>query len=70
VNILISMRVAGSMMVIIAYFIILHLSAPVGVAVHFIADLISVPYFIKTKSYDVVVMLVFLLIIGLSKLWF
>jgi hypothetical protein len=62
------MRILGSFLVIIAYFIVLHVNVMVGVATHFVADLISIPYFIRTKSWDVVIMLSFLLIISLSKL--
>jgi hypothetical protein len=64
----IRLRVIGSALVIVAYFIVLHVNVLVGVATHLIADLISVPYFIKTKSWDVVIMLAFLLCISLSKL--
>ena len=62
------LRIIGSALVIVAYFIVLHVNVLVGVGAHFIADLISVPYFIKTKSWDVVIMLAFLLCISLSKL--
>lgn len=62
------MRIVGSALVITAYFIVLHVSVGLGVVLHFIADLISVPYFIRTKSWDVVIMLSFLLVISLSKL--
>jgi len=62
------MRVVGSALVITAYFIVLHVNVFAGVALHFIADLISIPYFIRTKSWDVVIMLSFLLVISLSKL--
>ena len=62
------MRIVGSGLVIIAYFIVLHVDVMLGVATHFIADLISIPYFIRTKSWDVVIMLTFLLVISLSKL--
>jgi hypothetical protein len=65
----IPMRVVGSALVITAYFIVLHVSVTVGVLLHFVADLISVPYFVRTKSWDVVIMLTFLLAISLSKLW-
>ncbi len=64
----IRLRVIGSALVIIAYFIVLHVNVLVGVTAHFVADLISIPYFIKTKSWDVVIMLAFLLFISLSKL--
>ena len=64
----IKMRIIGSGLVIIAYFIVLHVNVVVGAVTHFVADLISVPYFVRTKSWDVVIMLSFLLMISLSKL--
>ena len=62
------MRVIGSSLAIVAYFIVIHVDVMMGVMAHFIADFISVPYFVKTKSWDVVIMLSFLLIISLSKI--
>jgi len=62
------MRVVGSIGVITAYFIILHVNIFAGVIINFIADLISIPYFVKTKAWDVVIMLSFLLAISISKL--
>ena len=64
----IPMRIVGSFLVITAYFVVLHVNLTVGVVLHFIADLISVPYFVRTKSWDVVIMLGFLLTISMSKL--
>ena len=62
------MRVVGSISVIVAYFVILHINVRAGVIINFIADLISIPYFAKTKAWDVVIMLSFLLAISISKL--
>ena len=62
------MRVVGSIGVIVAYFVILHVNILAGVILNFIADLISIPYFVKTKAWDVVLMLSFLLAISMSKL--
>ena len=64
----IRLRVIGSALVIVAYFIVLHVNVLVGVGAHFVADLISIPYFIRTKSWDVVTMISFLLVISLSHL--
>lgn len=58
----------GSILVITAYFIILHVNVVAGVVINFIADLISIPFFVKTKAWDVVIMLGFLLAISTSKL--
>jgi hypothetical protein len=62
------MRITGSILVITAYFVVLHINMTLGVMLHFVADMISVPYFIRTKSWDVVIMLMFLLAISFSKL--
>jgi hypothetical protein len=64
----IPLRIAGSIGVIVAYFLILHVNVLAGVIINFTADLISIPYFIRTKSWDVVIMLSFLLAISISKL--
>ena len=61
-------RIIGSFLIVTAYFMILHVSATVGAAMHLIANVISIPFFIRTKAHDVVLMLSFLIIISLSKL--
>ena len=62
------MRVIGSGMVIAAYFITLHLDVVIGVIIHLSAMSISVPYFIKSKAWDVVIMMCFLMTIGTGRL--
>tara|TARA_R100000734_G_C3210766_1_gene25986 strand:- start:94 stop:306 length:213 start_codon:yes stop_codon:yes gene_type:complete len=64
-----TMRVVGSIMVIAAYFVVLHVNLTTGVVMNVIADTISIPYFVKTKSWDIVIMLGFLLVISFSKLF-
>ena len=61
-------RIIGSFLIVTAYFIVLHVSATVGAAMHLIANVISIPFFIRTKGWDVVLMLSFLIIISLSKI--
>jgi predicted signal transduction protein with EAL and GGDEF domain len=63
-----AMRVIGSITVIAAYFVVLHVNLTAGVVMNVIADTISIPYFVKTKSWDIVAMLGFLLAISFSKL--
>ena len=63
-----AMRIVGSITVIAAYFVVLHVNLTAGVVMNVIADTISIPYFVKTKSWDIVVMLGFLLAISFSKL--
>ena len=62
------MRIVGSIMVIAAYFVVLHVNLTAGVIMNVIADTISIPYFVKTRSWDIVAMLAFLLAISFSKL--
>jgi len=62
-------RIIGSALVVIAYFVVIHVDLTTGVVMHFLADAISMPYFIATKHYDIVIMLAFLLIVSMSKLF-
>ena len=64
----VALRVTGSILVVLSYFILVHISFNVGIVMQTIADGITVPYFVRTKSWDVVVMLSFLLIVSLSKI--
>ena len=61
-------RVIGSFLIVTAYFIVLHISATLGALMHLIANVISLPFFIRTKAHDVVIMLSFLMIISCTKL--
>ena len=61
-------RINGAFLIDTAYFIILHVSATIGALMHLTANIISIPFFIRTKAHDVVIMLSFLMVISLSKL--
>ena len=61
-------RIIGSFLIVTAYFIVLHVSATIGAAMHLLANVISIPFFIRTKAHDVVLMLSFLIMISISKL--
>ena len=61
-------RIIGSFLIVTAYFIVLNVSATVGAFMHLIANIISIPFFIRTKAHDVVIMLTFLMVISLTKL--
>ena len=67
-NLLTTGRIIGSFLIVTAYFIVLHVSATVGALMHLIANVISIPFFIRTKAHDVGIMLSFLIIISLTKL--
>ena len=55
-------RIIGSFLIVTAYFVILHVSASIGVVMHLVADVISIPFFIRTKAHDVTIMLTLSLI--------
>ena len=56
-------RIIGSFLIVTAYFIVLHVSATIGALMHLIANVISLPFFIRTKAHDGVIMLSFLMVI-------
>ena len=62
------MRIVGSGLIVAAYFITLHLDVVTGVIVHMTAMSISVPYFIRSKAWDVVITMSFLVAIGTGRL--
>ena len=55
-------RILGSFLIVTAYFVVLHISATIGALMHLIANVISLPFFIRTKAHDVVIMLTFLMV--------
>ena len=61
-------RVFGSFLIVTAYYVVLHVNAVIGAGMHLLADVISLPFFIRTRAYDVVIMLSFLSVISCTKL--
>ena len=61
-------RILGSVLVIIGYFVVLNVNVTVGVITNLTADALSLPFFIRTKTWDVVVMISFLAAVSISKL--
>ena len=64
----VSLRITGSVLVVLSYFIILHVSPTVGVIGNIIGDSITLPYFIQVRAWDVIMMVAVMNIISLSKL--
>ena len=64
----VSLRITGSVLVVLSYFVILHVSPTLGVIGNIIGDSITVPFFIQTKAWDVIAMVAVMNIISLSKL--
>ena len=64
----VSLRIMGSILVVLSYFVILHVSPTVGVIGNIIGDSITLPYFIQVRAWDVIMMVAIMNIISLSKL--
>ena len=63
------LRVIGCIFIVCSHFTMIYVSITAGIIVHLIADVLTLPFFIKNKMWDMVVMLSFLVAIGLSKLF-
>ncbi len=61
-------RILGSVLVIVGYFVVLNVNVTAGVVTNLVADALSLPFFIRTKAWDVVIMISFLAVVSISKL--
>ena len=62
------MRIIGSGLSIAAYFIALHLDIVIVVTINLTEMVISIPYFIKSKAWNVLIVMTFLMTIGTRRL--
>ena len=62
------LRVLGSLLVVFAYLVIVHIDVTVGVGLSLTGDLLALPFFIRTRAWDVVAMIGFLSLVSISKL--
>lgn len=62
------LRILGSILIVSSHFIMLYIDIKYGALTHLIADICTLPYFVDKKMWDMVIMLSFLAIIGISKL--
>ena len=63
------LRVLGSALVVFAYFVIVYIDVTVGVALSLTGDCLALPFFIRTKAWDVVGMISVLSFVSISKLF-
>ena len=63
-----NMRRLGCVLIVCSHFTLIYVGIIPGVIVHLIADFFTIPYFIKNKMWDMVIMLSFLIVIGIIKL--
>ena len=60
-------RILSSIIVVFAFYITLYHDTVVGARLYMIGNTLALPYMIKNKCWDVVVLIVFLIIMGLPK---
>lgn len=65
---LVRLRIFGSVLVVIGFFIILHWHMKTGVVLSLTGDIMSVPFFLKTRCYDVIALVFLLSIASVTKL--
>ena len=62
------LRVLGSTLVIVGWYAIVHTHTSVGLGLSLLGDTIAVPYFLRTRAWDVVVMICVLHVGTIHKL--
>ena len=62
------LRIAGSMLVILGWAVVLNVSASIGGAMSAFGDSLAIPFFVRTKAWDVVIMICVLHIVTVHKL--
>ncbi len=60
-------RVISSILVITAYYITMYHDTATGARIYMVANSLAIPYMVKAKCWDVVILLSFLIIVGLPK---
>ena len=63
------MRIAGSVLVVVSYVALVHIDTVLGVRLQLLGDGLAIPYFIRIKAWDVVVMVGVLSFVSISKLF-
>jgi len=67
-KLLTNLRIIGSILVVIGYFTLLHIHSTTGIILHLTGDIISIPFFIKTRCWDIIVLVILLSSTSISKL--
>ena len=60
-------RILSSITVIFAFYITMYHDTVVGARLYMIGNSLALPYMIRNKCWDVVILLTFLIIMGLPK---
>lgn len=65
---LVVLRYIGSVFVIVGYYVLLNVDVYWGIVLRMVANIISLPWAIKHKIWDFVILLSFFLVIEIHKL--
>ncbi len=60
-------RILGSVTVVVGYFVVLHINTVAGALMMTLGDILAIPFFIRTKSWDVVIMVTFMTVVTASR---
>jgi hypothetical protein len=63
-----SLRILGSVLLVIGYFILLYVDIKLGCLFRLIGGLVMIPFSIQIKTWDVVVLQAFFAVIDVSKI--
>jgi len=63
-----AIRVLGSLLVIVGWFVVMNVSVSIGGLLSLIGDCLAIPFFARTRAWDVVIMIVILHTVTIQKL--
>ena len=52
-----SLRILGSLLIVVGWFVVLNTSVTIGSLISLTGDCLAIPYFVRTKAWDVVAMI-------------
>lgn len=64
----VTLRIVGSVVVVVSYIALVHIDAVLGVRLQLLGDGLTIPFFIRVKAWDVVMMIGVLSFVSISKL--
>ena len=67
-RLIVAARMIGTYGIILGYFVTLHVSTLFGAMLNVTFEILSLPFYLKNKMWDVVIMFTFFLTIGFTKI--
>ena len=63
-----TLRILGSVLLICGYFVLLYVDVRLGCTIRLIGNLVMIPFAIKIKTWDIVILESFFSVIDISKI--